>query len=133
MLWLTPSDISAGFGSRRSWKLGVSATHVDQVHAVRRPRYLIHLLTVIFVIRGQSSGDVFAGAIASRDPEIPLALLVFYPGHATRLRACGEIGSKRCAERLFERKVLAFCREPETTVTANAHKAITRVIISTSH
>jgi len=49
------------------------------------PRDLIHLLSIVFVVRGQPSGPIFARAIACCDPEIALALLVFYPGKATRL------------------------------------------------
>jgi hypothetical protein len=66
----------------------------------------------------QSLGHVFAGDITCCDPEIALALFVFYPGKAAGLLACYEARSKGHAKRLLERDALAFAGEPATTATA---------------
>src|SRR5882757_1092658 len=96
-----------------SWKLRVTATDIDQVLAIGSPCYLIHFLSIVFVVRGQLSGHIFAGAIACCDSEIALALLVFYPGKATRLLAYDEAGSEGRGESLLEREALAACRRSE--------------------
>ena len=68
------------------------------------------MLSVTPSVGRQSLGHVFAGAITCCDPEIALALFVFYSGKAAGLLACYEARSKGRAKRLLEREALAFCR-----------------------